>query len=1255
MAIFKSQSSDTSSVFRARGTMYKSLRDTPSFQEKGYRFAYNLGTVSALTGAKTGGVRSKLYDSLDARNTMRSLTNKQVGTSRSLARRGLYKFAARGAGMAMNSFLPTGTGLIGRYLRVVGGRTSSRALRAFDTKVKGMLYGDFRLDAKKIDKYVQNPTSQVGIDFRKIQLAMQAIAIANAPDPYAVNKYNRQRGQMELGDEKDGVLSSFSLQTMPDETIESLMSRKDIVEIMGQNAVRGGYGLDRMTINSPINSFRNGRINESLYVTNSRGLGNDIKSNAFSREGKRDSLDYLQELRNDDFIKDLSEGVVYGFGSPINTSESGVIAEFAANILATADRYGENIEGATTSDNMKMIVATKIQEIRMRLGDQAINELGKMTGVLRYIHGDDNEIANQGKSYKTISNRTLNIYDKNNPRTISQDKLVYDKVQQYDVEAKTVTEITTDPSIDREIRNEIRKLGYIPPELASIQQGTLKRVETRKKRVPRVETVQKSIPSKVGSLKYQKQQIQMLNESLINRENYLEQNFSDNTQRHNYVSNRRQIQSAIHAMDPDYSDAKATVIYAVGFGGKTKKDKKANAIRDAYQIEYGGPATDKNKVLTNRTDAFVYTPSLFMYRSAVGAATKFGLGVSSGRSIAGHVVGGMSNLKIPGSTSNTDVFLKTRGMSAPNAKQKKILDEIYEKSVKQNNNPVMKNGQVLLNKNKVLRSAYESSTLDLLSETLDDTIFGGADVMRRINKTSFGGRRGFESVIDDDVMNYDRQINRFMKEAGIYKQGIPSTQRGNEIFVGMEFKPDVNLDTRIFDVEEVLDEGGKVVGQKITRYRFETDEFPQDADGKAFLVGNSINRYTRKNVTSYDSFDMSQTGVAEDLEILKDMDMLRQKFGKDIRPGDPEFLTVNLRSITNRQLQAEQFTNEIKDELRRTLSSNMGFSNKEINDFTDRLANKIIKDLEGEAQIGGILITPQAVQVIKESTDQALKNIEAVIKRTGPYPFNYTQGKRGRKIVDDGRPGVDKITVTYEGQGDRDKALLDASITARGIGMFLLDSDLEDVVVPSNMKEVITQLNSGQIDSAQAAAKLARKGKAQTSIFVRDNIINTEGNPLPTPKVFEKKRNRIPRGTTMASYGKSGAGNYNFETNNVNIIGSDKDIATKARADVNKFQLNKGSLSKQIAYVESELKRIEQSRDINNSKRDMILKASSRPEIKEAFYQYMQRDTLPKKLGLNGRDLNVLRQFLDVKFPTGNIRFKDDTFDDPDQFDDGDS
>jgi len=205
------------------------------------------------------------------------------------------------------------------------------------------------------------------------------------------------------------------------------------------------------------------------------------------------------------------------------------------------------------------------------------------------------------------------------------------------------------------------------------------------------------------------------------------------------------------------------------------------------------------------------------------------------------------------------------------------------------------------------------------------------------------------------------------------------------------------------------------------------------------------------------------------------------------------------------------------------------------------------------------------------------------------------------------------------------------------------------------MKEVITQLNSGQIDSAQAAAKLARKGKAQTSIFVRDNIINTEGNPLPTPKVFEKKRNRIPRGTTMASYGKSGAGNYNFETNNVNIIGSDKDIATKARADVNKFQLNKGSLSKQIAYVESELKRIEQSRDINNSKRDMILKASSRPEIKEAFYQYMQRDTLPKKLGLNGRDLNVLRQFLDVKFPTGNIRFKDDTFDDPDQFDDGDS
>ena len=94
-------------------------------------------------------------------------------------------------------------------------------------------------------------------------------------------------------------------------------------------------------------------------------------------------------------------------------------------------------------------------------------------------------------------------------------------------------------------------------------------------------------------------------------------NMSDKPSRHNFTPNKRQIQSAIHLKDPEHGakSGDATVQYRVTFGGAHKNSEKNDAIRDSYQIEFGGPATDRQGKLYNRTDMMVYTPSLFMYLS----------------------------------------------------------------------------------------------------------------------------------------------------------------------------------------------------------------------------------------------------------------------------------------------------------------------------------------------------------------------------------------------------------------------------------------------------------------------------------------------------------------------------------------------------------------------------------------------------------------------------------------------------------------
>ena len=75
--------SDLKGAASIRGRMYKSVRQTPSFQERGYAFAYNLGTISSLTGLSFGRARGGIYDGLQFQNTVRAALHPTQNSMRS--------------------------------------------------------------------------------------------------------------------------------------------------------------------------------------------------------------------------------------------------------------------------------------------------------------------------------------------------------------------------------------------------------------------------------------------------------------------------------------------------------------------------------------------------------------------------------------------------------------------------------------------------------------------------------------------------------------------------------------------------------------------------------------------------------------------------------------------------------------------------------------------------------------------------------------------------------------------------------------------------------------------------------------------------------------------------------------------------------------------------------------------------------------------------------------------------------------------
>lgn len=111
-------------------------------------------------------------------------------------------------------------------------------------------------------------------------------------------------------------------------------------------------------------------------------------------------------------------------------------------------------------------------------------------------------------------------------------------------------------------------------------------------------------------------------DSQIDHHNYRTVRSSNNIKEHNYIASRPQIVKGLRIMDVKNMHKKNPKGGFLVYGIELASHKN---IRDIQQIEYGGPATDKARGLTARSDRFIYPRSMFVHKAAQAAANKLGI------------------------------------------------------------------------------------------------------------------------------------------------------------------------------------------------------------------------------------------------------------------------------------------------------------------------------------------------------------------------------------------------------------------------------------------------------------------------------------------------------------------------------------------------------------------------------------------------------------------------------------------------------
>lgn len=722
----------------------KSIREAKGFDEKGYTLLRNVSTAKSFGFQGLRGVANRGYDFLQRKQDFDSFKRTVKGESIDIGRRAAYRIGGRMTGKFMNMLVPDLPGPVGRILRIGAGQLSSKILNKVTNPLRVDLRSNFKIDANVFDNKVKNMARRGMPSFEQIQKSIQAVAINTAPDYYALEKENRKPD----GSFNNNVLSAYSLTNYSPEEINRLMETADMRQIFEASEIAGADAKDIFTvIETKSGRGKHGRGTISGAVGT---FESEAEAQAFiaaqKRKGKHKyhiNRHQQSEPNFDDvfnqtklYVEQTGEGALYGFGGRMPTDDElkdiiGVayeMHEFQKSIPSAELQERVAASGGLNGTNMIIALTQGLLS-----SDTSVNKMKGLATTLRNIRGDVTELYGLPiKSWKNIRYAENENGDKT---PMNPSHLTDEQIKDWNDFLDSSYPKMEGPPV----------FGPKADVSASEEKEKIRRQRAGRK---------KDIGTKFDKRKKQYQG-NTGEKSPVFEGEYHQSTFSNNPQRHNYVASREQIKRAIHSLDPDIKDPETLITYTVAFGGKSAKSKTADAIRDAYQIEFGGPGTDKRGGLRDRTDAFVYTPSLFMFNALRSTATAFGLDrPSSNKFRLGVNATGLVTQKVNAKgfaktpdLLDEDMAITVKGVVAEK-QTRKTLSELNFRARQANlaGEALFQGGRLILDKNKILQSSVARGDLEIINEVLNDTIFGGRLLQKNFQGTS--ARAPFEKAID---------------------------------------------------------------------------------------------------------------------------------------------------------------------------------------------------------------------------------------------------------------------------------------------------------------------------------------------------------------------------------------------------------------------------------------------------------------------------------------------------------------------------
>ena len=1202
--------------------LYKSLSDSPSYTDKGYRFAYNLGTVSAATGADTKALRSGIYEGLQRSRDINAIKQSQGKfKSESIIRRLTYQFGSKFIGSAVSYAMPVGLGGIGgRYARVVSGRFTSLRLKRMESKAKQVFLGDFQLDAKKVDSEVRKAARQNQIGLDKVAKAVQAIAISDAPDYYALQRASLNDDGISYKD--DGIMAAISLQNYSMEDIDAMLSSDDILNVMGANALRDSRQM------YSVMSAR-GTTADGATIMQPTKFTDRSAAEQFAK--KNNSSVITQSISHDEILDEFKtmSGATYAFGD-ISTATQNDLVTWASNILNSeilrdAEDHVAIGSVAAGHTNIKERLPAIARKILDQYYEKGMNpaDVGKVADASRYLRGDMTELYGK-ETFKRIQTGS-NTYTSNFIDELHPDG-TYTRHYPADIEKNIVEQVR------RTIPNEAEYLMNTEHDLTPQQAMdarfygddiTKREIYKGKKTsqrysVPggRVVTENKVVGKKKekGDFgKYTEAQFKKVrgqNKTYQHHNKLHTSQSSDNPQRHNFIPNRRQIQSAIHIQDPEF-DKEATVEINIAFGGRTPNSKTNDFIRDAFAIEMGGPGTDRGGKLLNRTDMFVYTPSLLMYNAGLKAATAFGLNMSAKKPVGsvGNEQMKQFGMRLGGSDGQALLHGSTYKSSG---RQDKIMQELFAKSRKDRlGNPIIDNGRLRLDKSKVLRSSVSSNELELLSETIDDTLFGGAYLTK--NKRN---RKAFEPIATGNPAADIKKAQQAARQQSDFR----FTGKGNapdefedmfEYNIGSRTldEPDLTL----YDARRIVDDRGQV-SYEITGYKAQ--------------YGRSVGYGTarQQGVVSSDTADLAGGNPYDDLRLLRDQD-----------PDSAKFMdNVGLAKIT-RQLQSERINFNIQEQIKvklRARQKELGLDNVQIEMLTYRINQRIVRNYVAKSGTGNAAVSAGELAILIEFQLTYIDRISDSIRRFGIYSHRFNNPKgRGQKKTQKLRPG------------SREEAIMDAEFSQQSGAIFFDMDGFAEAMAPDEINKLVQMVEDGDMDAQTMFYKAkAELEKSSTTFLNNLQKQDATGRVINGAEIKGKKHKATP-GT---HYGSNKPERFGGTTN--------FNAREQAKKDATNYSLATGNYRNQKKYVDRQIS-IAANKNMTGGLQFIIDKVQFDPHVRRAFSSVIRKEVFnnnPRPItNQDIRDYVVNKTGSAIKYNDDiNLIIDDLTQEDPSTFED---